>query len=188
MEILIDDIPEEGLEVTATESDPWFRGIITDALGDTFTAEDSASTRILIDCIEDNVNIDGAMEFKSHPTCDRCLKRYEYVSRVPLHTVLAPLYENRRQKELAGAEEVELVKEDLEFQFYEGDRFDLAEVVREQIVLYEPMKHICTEDCKGLCQKCGKDLNEGPCGCSEERAAENLAALKDIQINPQRKH
>ena len=186
-EILIDDIPEEGLEVEASEADPWFKEIVKDALGDAFVG-DSASVKVSIDCVEANVNIDGAVELTSHPTCDRCCARYEFRESFPLHTVLAPLYENRKQKELAGQEEVELVKEDLDFQFYEGDRFDLGEVIRELIVLDEPMKHLCSEDCKGLCQKCGKNLNEGPCGCAEEHATESFAALKDFRANPQTKH
>lgn len=186
-EILIDDIPEEGLEVEASEADPWFKEIVKDALGDAFD-DDSASVKVSVDRVEANVNIDGTVELTSHPTCDRCCVRYEFKESFPLHTVLAPLYESRRQQEMAGEEEVELVKEDLEFQFYEGDRFDLGEVIRERIVLDEPMKHVCSEDCKGLCQKCGKNLNEGPCGCAEEQAVGTFAALKDIQVNPQTKH
>lgn len=186
-EILIEDIPEEGLEVEASQADPWFSEVVKDALGDAFVG-DSASVKVRIDSVEGNVNIDGTVEIISHPECDRCCTRYEFKESFPLRAVLSPLYENRRQQELAGHDEVELVKEDLEFQFYEGDRFDLSEVIREQIVLDEPMKHLCSEDCKGLCQKCGKNLNEGPCGCAEEQAAGTFTALKDYQANPQTKH
>ena len=35
-------------------------------------------------------------------------------------------------------------------------------------VLAVPMKNLCSEDCKGLCPKCGKNLNEGLCNCNEE--------------------
>jgi uncharacterized protein len=186
-EILIDDIPEEGLDLEASEADPWFNEIVKDALGDAFDG-DTASVKVRIDRVGGNVNLDGAVELTSHPTCDRCCTRYEFRESFPLHAVLAPLYENRRQKELAGQEEIGLVKEDLDFQFYEGDRFDLGEVIREQMVLDEPMKHLCSEDCKGLCQKCGKNLNEGTCGCAEERAGGGFAVLKDISVNPQTKH
>jgi len=186
-EILIDDIPAEGLEVKATEADPWFNEIVKDALGDAFDG-DRASAIVRIDRVEGNVNIDGMVEVTSHPECDRCTARYEFRETFPLHAVLSPLYENRKQKEIEGEDEVELVKEDLEFQFYEGDRFDLGEVIRELIVLDEPMKHLCSEDCKGLCQRCGKNLNEGPCGCAKGEAGGTFAALKDIRVNPETKH
>jgi uncharacterized protein len=59
-------------------------------------------------------------------------------------------------------------KDDFEFSFYEGDRFDLSEIVREQIALARPMKTLCKADCAGLCQRCGKDLNLGPCPCPKD--------------------
>jgi len=186
-EILIEDIPEEGLEIEATEADPWLNEVVKEALGDAFDG-DKASASIRIDRVEGNVNIDGRVEITSHPECDRCTARYKFRESFPLHTVLSPLYENRRQKDIEGQEEVELVKEDLEFQFYEGDRFDLGDVIRELIVLDEPMKHLCSEDCKGLCQHCGKNLNEGPCGCAEEHVEGSFSALKDFRVNPQTKH
>ena len=41
-------------------------------------------------------------------------------------------------------------------------------------------KYLCSEDCKGLCQHCGADLNEGDCGCSQENIDPRWAALVDI--------
>ena len=48
---------------------------------------------------------------------------------------------------------------------FEGYEIDLAQTVSEFAFSALPTKHLCKEDCKGLCQKCGKDLNEGPCTC-----------------------
>ncbi|MFH1830183.1 MAG: DUF177 domain-containing protein [Pseudomonadota bacterium] len=182
MEILIDDIAEEGLELEASEKDPWFKGAVQEALGEAFDEADHAKVLISLDRIDGNVNIDGTIEIVSHPVCDRCLVQYEVCATIPFHTVLAPLYENKRQQELEGEAEAELIKEDLEFGFYEGDRFDVSEVIREQIVLAEPMKHLCKEDCKGLCPRCGKNLNKGPCTCSEEHQGTSFVALKDVRI------
>lgn len=42
---------------------------------------------------------------------------------------------------------------------------DLSDDIREEIILDYPVKFLCKDDCKGLCPKCGKDLNEGPCNC-----------------------
>ena len=45
---------------------------------------------------------------------------------------------------------------------------DLTEEVREAMILTFPGYPICRESCKGLCPKCGKNLNDGPCGCRAE--------------------
>ena len=43
---------------------------------------------------------------------------------------------------------------------------DLGPDIREEIVLGYPLKPLCSELCKGLCPKCGKNLNEGGCSCA----------------------
>ncbi len=42
------------------------------------------------------------------------------------------------------------------------------EVLYEQVILTFPPKHICSEDCLGLCPDCGQDLNKGKCSCKKE--------------------
>lgn len=49
-----------------------------------------------------------------------------------------------------------------------GEPIDLTEDIREDILLAFPQTYHCREDCKGLCPKCGKNLNEGPCSCKTE--------------------
>jgi len=43
---------------------------------------------------------------------------------------------------------------------------DVATAVREELAFAVPSFVLCREDCKGLCQRCGADLNAGPCGCT----------------------
>lgn len=182
MEIIIDDIPDEGLEVSASEGDAWFLGTIKEVLGEEFAPGDHAKLEISISRVNLNVSLGGFVEYTSHPHCDRCLELYEASSSVPIHAIFAPLYESRRQEEKEEGQEVELIREDLEFGFYEGDRFDLTEIIREQALLAKPMKHLCSESCKGLCQRCGKDLNAGPCGCKEDGDDPRWAKLKAIKL------
>jgi len=42
---------------------------------------------------------------------------------------------------------------------------DLSDDLRQEIILDYPLKPLCNPDCPGLCVKCGKNLNEGPCDC-----------------------
>lgn len=46
--------------------------------------------------------------------------------------------------------------------------FDVDPLIREDIILAMPYRFLCSEECKGLCAKCGKNLNEGPCGCQKD--------------------
>ncbi|MBI3299495.1 MAG: DUF177 domain-containing protein [Elusimicrobia bacterium] len=47
----------------------------------------------------------------------------------------------------------------------EGSDIDLTETVREVALLELPQRSLCRPDCQGLCESCGKNLNEGPCPC-----------------------
>jgi len=50
----------------------------------------------------------------------------------------------------------------------QGSELDLGEMVREELILAAPPFVVCRDDCRGLCPRCGKDLNEGPCDCRPE--------------------
>ena len=51
---------------------------------------------------------------------------------------------------------------------FDGDQADLDDILTTAVVLNMDSKLLCSEDCKGLCPKCGADLNLGPCGCKPE--------------------
>ena len=56
----------------------------------------------------------------------------------------------------------------------------LDELLTECLELSLPFRFLCSEDCKGLCQRCGKNLNEGPCGCEEKEIDPRLEPLRRI--------
>lgn len=64
--------------------------------------------------------------------------------------------------------------------FIEENKLDLLTPVEEQILLEMPSKTLCREDCRGLCPKCGKNLNEGDCGCDSHEPDPRLAILKTL--------
>jgi len=57
---------------------------------------------------------------------------------------------------------------------------DLTEVVRQDLLLAQPMSALCNPDCQGLCPNCGANLNEGPCNCQREEEDPRLAVLRDL--------
>ena len=86
--------------------------------------------------------------------CDRCLKPFSRKTRIPLEALLAT--------ELADEENEE------DIVLLDGDEVDVDEIARTAFILAMDTKHLCSEDCKGLCAKCGANLNNGPCGCKPE--------------------
>ena len=57
---------------------------------------------------------------------------------------------------------------------------DMDEQLTEQLVMEFPSRFLCDEDCAGLCQRCGKNLNEGKCNCPEHEMDPRLAPLQKI--------
>lgn len=62
-------------------------------------------------------------------------------------------------------------------------KLDLDELVYSETVVSLPMKHLCSEECRGICFKCGKNLNEGECGCPSKEIDPRLAALAQLLDN-----
>ncbi len=59
-------------------------------------------------------------------------------------------------------------------------KLDTDTLLRDDILLALPSKHLCKESCKGLCPKCGKNLNEGSCDCVLQEPDPRLAALRKL--------
>ncbi len=108
----------------------------------------------------------GLIETTIHGTCDRCAADFQRDEAFPIDVVLVT--------ELANEE-----NED-EWVFpLEGDSADLDDIVRTVFVLNLDSKLLCKEDCQGLCCRCGKNLNDGPCSCEKELDP-RFAALKQL--------
>jgi uncharacterized protein len=65
----------------------------------------------------------------------------------------------------AGPEERSIRGAEAEIGYYQGEGLLLEDVLREQVLLAVPLKAVCDEGCKGLCPRCGKNLNIEPCAC-----------------------
>lgn len=112
---------------------------------------------------------DGSADLKADVSfdfsipCDRCAepidRHYEYT----FFHVLVRSLENR--------------EDDDRFIEIREEKLDLDGLMREDILLELPTKFLCREDCRGLCPVCGKNLNEGPCGCEKHPADPRLEAL-----------
>lgn len=85
------------------------------------------------------------------------------------------------EERMAANAENELSPDDLNVDLLQGDKLDLTEIAREEILLALPQQFFCREDCKGLCEKCGADLNLKDCECGGEEIDPRWAALKNLK-------
>ena len=104
-----------------------------------------------------------------HGTCDRCASSFDREINLPINVVLVTEMANEENED--------------EWVFpLEGDSADLDDIVRTVFVLNLDSKLLCKEDCAGLCHRCGKNLNDGPCNCQKELDP-RFAALKQLLEN-----
>ena len=113
--------------------------------------------------IEGNASITVAMQ------CDRCLQDVD-------HTFDLTFCEEVFSPDKASEAGVD----DEENNFMDGFNLDTDVLVENEILLNWPMKILCKEDCKGICKVCGKNLNDGDCGCDDFVPDPRWAAIKDI--------
>lgn len=64
--------------------------------------------------------------------------------------------------------------------FMESDTLDITEIIENNIILSLPIKRLCSDSCKGLCQICGANLNLTTCNCRKDDLDPRLAKLKDM--------
>jgi len=108
----------------------------------------------------------GSIETTIHGTCDRCANDFDRDIEFPIDVVLVEELSNEENED--------------EWVFpLEGDSADLDDIVRTVFVLNLDSKLLCNEDCRGLCHRCGKNLNDGPCNCQKELDP-RFAALKQL--------
>ena len=97
----------------------------------------------------------GELTTRLHGNCDRCTKPVEQDLVIALEAVLVTELENEDYDDPWTFE-------------LDGDQADLDDILTTAVVLNMDSKLLCSEDCKGLCPRCGADLNFGPCDCKPE--------------------
>ena len=122
-----------------------------------------------------DLRLGGFVETSIRYTCARCLKQLSRRLSTSFDLLYLP------QPGGGPDEEIELKYEDMDVGFYDGVRLDVDLMVLEQIELAIPMRFICREDCRGLCHRCGADLNERTCGCPRDEPDPRLGVLREFR-------
>ena len=99
----------------------------------------------------------ASVDYKSE--CARCLAPIEDRFSIDFDRTVS-------DEKTLSAEALEA--DDGEYALMKEGMLDIDDEILEELLLSFPQKLLCSEDCKGLCARCGKDLNEGPCDCKKE--------------------
>ena len=107
-------------------------------------------------------------ELNYHGECARCLAPVDGVFSLDFERTVAVegMIDEEKLEELVD-----------EYVLVEGKELDVDETLCEELVLSFPTRLLCSEDCPGLCPKCGKPRREGDCGCSDKEIDPRLAVL-----------
>lgn len=125
------------------------------------------------------VHVRGRLDGVVETDCARCLDRYPVTLEEELDLFFLPRDAGQPAEQ---EEEVELDDRDVVVGYYDGDRLDLGEVLREQVLLGLPLKPLCRDECLGLCPTCGRNRNRSDCGCApaEEPVDPRLEPLRRL--------
>lgn len=113
------------------------------------------------------LEVQGLVKAVAELSCNRCLVAFQSDFEIPFR-------ESCRQD---GADQEQAEDSLL---YCTGDEIELSELVREAVVLAEPLKAVCRENCKGLCSRCGVNLNISSCKCEQNVIDPRLAALEQL--------
>ena len=120
-------------------------------------------------------NTGGALSLKADVSgimttqCARCMKDID----VPIEFTIS--------ETLMRSDED--IPEDEEVIVFDGNTVNIDEIVEDNFIMNLSPRYLCREDCKGLCPKCGADLNEGKCSCEDDEIDPRWAALADMIKN-----
>lgn len=124
-----------------------------------------------------HIVVRGSFATEIRVECARCLREYALVVDHPIEEELqlAGIIQDVRDEQ----EFEELAPEDRE-PLFEDNVLDLTDLLRQNILIAVPIKPVCSEECRGLCPHCGKNLNEGPCGCPPDVEGSPFAGLASL--------
>lgn len=120
--------------------------------------------------------IQGELDVIISVPCDRCLS--EVLTK--LHLVIdkkIPIAEEEAKQSESSMEEDDNLEQS---EYMNGCQLDADRLVYGEILFAWPAKVLCKEDCKGICAKCGANLNEKDCGCDRTVPDPRMAAFQDV--------
>jgi uncharacterized protein len=143
-----------------------------DATGETDLPACTVRGSLVVDNMDQKVLVHGAFAVERDMECDRCGRCFgrTYDADIEVLILRAPA----RGGEPTGRDDSWVIHQ-------QGGVVSLAGPLAEAVVLHEPQRVLCNESCKGLCPRCGADLNEESCDCGPEPVDSRWEALKRLR-------
>ncbi len=124
--------------------------------------------------LEPDYYLRGNLKFRLAQDCARCAESFEE----PItHQFDVALSQAGFEASLNSEE-----SEELDVMVFQGNELDLDIVIREQLILSVPYKALCQENCQGICQKCGQNLNIRVCACNKDSFVSPFSDLQKLKI------
>ncbi len=184
MRVNIDEIKDAGLDrawdLTPVEVDEMLAG---DKAG--YRAAGQAPVQARLEKVGRRVMLKARAAPELTAPCGRCLQPVRVTLTFEFSLTLVPAEEyevaGEEQKDEEGHTVGSFAPEAVDEETYTGKVIDLDPLVREQLLLALPGYPVCREDCKGLCPKCGANLNERDCGCDRHVPDPRWAGLEKFK-------
>jgi uncharacterized protein len=122
------------------------------------------------------IRVRGSLSVSMEAACDRCLEP----ARCQVEKDFDLLYQPAGHFVKGGEDEIEETESEIDY--YEGDRLDLNNILREVVLLALPMRFTCREDCKGICPQCGQNRNQTDCDCQTLAIDDRWGQLRTIRV------
>ncbi len=122
------------------------------------------------------IRVRGLIAVDAQSECARCLESLREEFDADFELSFHPM------ETIARNEEKQISRDEDEDGFYEENGIALIDVVREQLLLWLPMRSLCGEGCKGICPSCGANRNRTDCNCREESVDSRWDALRHMSF------
>ena len=142
----------------------------TDFLGEEFKFPDGLCVKGKITNNTKSLHLRAKVTGDVVVRCARCLKEMKESVDFDISEILV-------------REDAENTSPDDDVVVFSGHTLDIDDIVINNFLMNISAKFLCKDDCKGLCPKCGKDLNESECNCSDDEIDPRWAALAEIMKN-----
>jgi len=151
--------------------DPSMSSLMEELKQEGFQVESSIQFEGSLHNHEPDYYLEGKVNWTVKQDCSRCAESF-----------LSPFSADFRLALAHQAPPVDEESSELDVFYFEGSELDLKPLLHEQFVLSLPLRALCIETCKGICQTCGTNLNKGTCGCSSMVAPTPFSVLKTMKI------
>ena len=121
---------------------------------------------------KNRVKVTGSTDVVMELVCDRCLEDVEV--KVILY------FKHKIDTESDAYDQSEDLDEN---NYIDGYSLDVEQLVYNELLVGWPTKILCSEDCKGICNVCGQNLNKGTCNCEDTGLDPRMSVIRDVFKN-----